>query len=149
MDTQPCHPLRLNPQTPQSVIYGGIGRVWLNGAVLSVCPACYLWLYTPQGEGHDTLTHTPTRSPSLPWSTHTSTCAQILLTSSMQEKQIRHSCIHAEAALPSTCSWAWLLWNRHALKIRVYRRIGSLSRTEFKSICCQKTKGGMFVVLCD
>ena len=41
-------------------------------------------------------THTHTHfssSPSL--STHTATCAPVLLTSSMQQKQIRHPCIHA------------------------------------------------------
>lgn len=101
MNGQLCHPPLSHP-TDASIDY--LWRDWLSLAELSavsVCPACCLSFYTPEGRA---MTHTHTHHTlciSSVVHTHTSTYAQILLTSSMQQKKIRHPCIHAEV-----CSFA-------------------------------------------
>ena len=110
MDGRMDSSVLLPPITPQSIISTADWSSLAELSAASVCPACCLSLYTPKGGGlwhthntptrtqthTDTHTHTHTHfssSPSL--STHTATCAPVLLTSSMQQKQIRHPCIHA------------------------------------------------------
>lgn len=102
-----------SPSSLNRLFMGGIGRVWLSGAERCERLPFLLspLLYTEGGEGYDTRTHPPNHTHKhfffsllLSTHTHTTTCAPVLLTSSMQCKQMRHPCMLSAAHNPvSVC----------------------------------------------